>query len=276
MTQLHQPVAGTPRGAGYIVTNLKAWGTALVRAARPPPAVSPLRRYGGLLAVAAIAILLSMLFVDQAAIHAANRVPVWVNRAFNEFTDFGRSGKFLIPLGVLILLMTIIDAPWVVRGSRLVMAAVVVRLGFLFSAIALPGIVGSLFKNIIGRRRPSDFGPFSYEPLSWQPKFASFPSGHATTAFGVLVAFGALFPRLRPLLWLYAILIALSRVVISAHYPSDVLAGALLGGFGALLVRNWFAARRLAFYVASDHEVRPLPGPSFARLKRVAWGLFGS
>ena len=58
-----------------------------------------------LLAVAAIAILLSMLFVDQAAIHAVAKLPVWINRAFNEFTDFGRSGKFLIPLGILILLM---------------------------------------------------------------------------------------------------------------------------------------------------------------------------
>ena len=276
MTQLQTPATGTRRGAGYIVTNLIAWAGALVRAPRPPAAAPFLPRYGRLLVAAGIAIVLSMIVLDQPAFHAVARVPVWVNRAFNEFTDFGRSGKFLIPLGCLILLMAIIDAPWVARGARLVMAAVVVRLGFLFVAIALPGLVGSLLKNVIGRRRPSELGPFFYEPFAWIPKFASFPSGHATTAFGVLVAFGVLFPRLRPLLWLYAVLIALSRVVISAHYVSDVLAGALLGGLGALLVRDWFAARRLAFYVGPDRQVRPLPGPSFARLKRVAWGLFGS
>jgi undecaprenyl-diphosphatase len=92
----------------------------------------------------------------------------------------------------------------------------------------------------------------------------------------VLVAFGALFPRLRPLLWVYAILIAISRVVVSTHYPSDVIGGAVVGGFGALLIRNWFAERRLCFYVGSDHEVRPLPGPSLGRLKRVARRLLGS
>jgi hypothetical protein len=48
----------------------------------------------------------------------------------------------------------------------------------------------------------------------------------------------------------------------------------LLGGFGALLVRNWFAERRLAFYVAPDREVRPFPGLSWARLKTVAQRFF--
>ena len=54
-----------------------------------------------------------------------------MNRAFNEFTDFGLSGKFLYPLGILILLIAVIDAPWVVRGSRLVMAALVGVVGML-------------------------------------------------------------------------------------------------------------------------------------------------
>ena len=39
---------------------------------------------------------------------------------------------------------------------------------------------------------------------------------------------------------------------------------------GALLVRDWFAARGLAFTLAPDGAVRPMPGPSFARIKRVA------
>ena len=70
-------------------------------------------------------------------------------------------------------------------------------------------------------------------------------------AFAVAVAFGALWPRARPLLWAYAVLIAVSRVVVTAHHPSDVLAGALVGAFGALLVRDWFAARRLGVRAAA-------------------------
>src|SRR3954452_9792620 len=123
---------------------------------------------------------------------------------------------------------------------------------------------------MIGRRRPSDLGPWLYAPFTWKPAFASMPSGHSTTAFAVAVAFGALFPRARWALWAYAGLIALSRVVIAAHFPSDVIAGALVGGIGALLVRNWFAAHRLAFALRPNGTVRPLPGPSWRRVKRVA------
>jgi len=60
--------------------------------------------------------------------------------------------------------------------------------------------------------------------------------------------------------------IALSRVIIAAHYPSDVIAGACVGGFGALIIRNYFAARRLGFATAPDGTVYALPGPSLRRI----------
>jgi undecaprenyl-diphosphatase len=71
-------------------------------------------------------------------------------------------------------------------------------------------------------------------------------------------------------MWTYAVAIAASRVVLTAHFPSDVMAGAVVGVVGVLLVRDWFAARGLAFVLATDGLVRPLPGPSLARIKRVA------
>jgi undecaprenyl-diphosphatase len=77
-------------------------------------------------------------------------------------------------------------------------------------------------------------------------------------------------------MWAYAALIALSRVVVTAHHPSDVIAGAVAGTFGALLVRNWFAERRLGFAVGTDGRVRLLPGPSWSRIKRVARRLLPS
>jgi undecaprenyl-diphosphatase len=71
-------------------------------------------------------------------------------------------------------------------------------------------------------------------------------------------------------MWTYAVLIAASRIVLTAHHPSDVLAGAVFGIIGALLVRDWFAARRLGFVLGADGRARALPGPSFGRIKRVA------
>ena len=76
-------------------------------------------------------------------------------------------------------------------------------------------------------------------------------------------------------MWIYAGLVALSRVVLAAHYPSDVIAGAAVGAAGALFVRWWFASRRLGFAIDPDGAVHALPGPSWRRVKRVARRVFG-
>jgi membrane-associated phospholipid phosphatase len=140
----------------------------------------------------------------------------------------------------------------------------------------LPGLVSTVIKRWIGRVRPSGAGPFAYEPFSWRPEYASFPSGHVTTAFAALVAFGIIFPRIRPVLWVYALLIAATRVMVSAHYPSDVIAGAAFGAFGAVLVRDWFAVRGLGFFIDPDGAVHTMAGPSRRRIKRVAGALVAS
>jgi membrane-associated phospholipid phosphatase len=62
------------------------------------------------------------------------------------------------------------------------------------------------------------------------------------------------------------VLIALSRIVVTAHHPSDVVAGAFVGAAGAWLVRQWFAARGLGFAVTAIGTVRPMPGPNLQRI----------
>ena len=110
--------------------------------------------------------------------------------------------------------------------------------------------------------------------VAWQAKFASLPSGHATTAFAAAVAFGALFPRARIAFWIYAMLVAVSRIVLTAHHPSDVIVGAAVGAWSALLIRNWFAARRLGFTVRSDGTVAAFPLPSRRRVQALARAAF--
>jgi len=227
-------------------------------------------------ALAICAIVLSMLFLDAPAYEFATGLPPWLVDGAYEITDFGRSGWILVPLGTLIVLIALFASPALDRMSRALLAAVVVRLGYLFIAVGLPGLVSTLAKRWIGRVRPSAAGPFAYEPFSWRPEYASLPSGHATTAFAALVAFGIVFPRIGPVLWLYALFVAATRVVVSAHYPSDVIAGAAFGAFGALLVRDWFAARRLGFFVDSNGAVHTMAGPSRRRIKQVIGALVAS
>jgi membrane-associated phospholipid phosphatase len=231
------------------------------------------RRYRVQGAIACVAVVLSMVFLDQRAYQFASGLPMWLVDLFYEITDFGRSGWILVPTGLLIALIALLASPAFDYMTRGVLAMVVVRIGFIFIAVGLPGLIAAIVKRWIGRVRPSALGPFAYEPFSWRPQYASLPSGHTLTAFAALVAVGALFPRARPFLWFYALLIALSRIVVTAHYTSDVIAGAAIGAFGALWVRDWFARRRLGFVVGADGEVHTLPGPSLRRIKKVARAL---
>jgi membrane-associated phospholipid phosphatase len=64
-----------------------------------------------------------------------------------------------------------------------------------------------------------------------------------------------------------------SRVAVEAHYPSDVFAGAVVGAVGAMMVRRYFALRRLGFSVSQVDAVQAFPGPSLRRIKSVARAL---
>ena len=55
-----------------------------------------------------------------------------------------------------------------------------------------------------------------------------------------------------------AAVIAMTRLVLLAHHPSDVMAGAVIGVVGAIGVRHWFAARRVGFVIGTKGEIAPL------------------
>jgi len=224
--------------------------------------------------LAALIFLAVMLLLDAATVNGVGRLPQWIAWSFDQITDFGKSGWFLWPLGVLFLGLAAL--PSLPRLPQLVLAGIMVRVGFLFLAIGAPSLFDTIIKRMIGRARPlvgGSLDPYLFSPFKWTADYASLPSGHATTAFAALVAFGTLWPRARPVMWIYALLIATSRVVLTAHYPSDVLAGAAVGMTGALLVRRWFALRRLGFSVTPVGAIRQLPGPSLKRIKAVARAL---
>jgi membrane-associated phospholipid phosphatase len=242
---------------------------AVVALARPPRAKlpAPPRRAVAAVLLTCMAIIASMFLLDRTASDWARHLPGWFIEAFEQITDFGLSGWFLYPLGVILLGLAAVASPASPRLAQGVFAALGARFGFLFVAIAAPGLFTTIVKRLIGRARPYVGGydnPFLYKPFIWQPAYASMPSGHATTAAAAAVAIGAVWPRARPLMWLYALTIMFSRVVVVAHHPSDVLAGALVGAVGVLILRRLFAARRLAF---SPRDLRPYPWPSWRRLK---------
>jgi membrane-associated phospholipid phosphatase len=264
-------------GLRRITSTLLGWLALAVRPRRfPESRLLPARlRFAAGTLVGILLVGLAMLLADARGFTFAGTLPLWLVDTFNEFTDFGRSNWFLIPTGGLIVLGAILATPMAGRVTNLVLASLIVRFYFVFIAVALPGLFVTIVKRLIGRLRPSEAGPFVYVPWSWSPAYASMPSGHATTAVASAIAIGALWPKARIVMWIYAALILASRVVIQAHFVSDVLAAGFVGGFGAVLVRNWFAARRLAFIPGADGTVHAMPGPSWRRVKAVARRLLG-
>lgn len=257
------------------LTNIRS-GVALFFREPPPPGRRPDWPPRGHLAlgalVATIVVTVTVFALDARSVAGARALPSTIVEPFRYITDLGLSGWFLFPTAILLLLLAAADRPALPDMTRRVMASIAIRTGFVFMAIAVPGLFAAIIKRLIGRARPFVAGEDAWTSLFlvWRSDYASFPSGHATTAFAAAVAIGALWPRLRLLMFSYAILIAVSRIIVTVHHPSDVIAGAITGAIGALLVRNWYAARRLGFVVAADSGARRLPGPSWGRIKAVA------
>lgn len=173
--------------------------------------------------------------IDQALVAA--RTPFGV-QVFSLLTEFGGA---LIVIAVMAAALIVF---W--RGKRWAYA-----LGLL---ISLGGslTVAYLLKNLIERARP---------PIEWHAVVESsysFPSNHATVAmalYGFLMyAAWKLFPRYRvlfvPLCATLILLVGFSRLYLGVHYPSDVIAGLILGGIfawiGSLVVEKlaWIEGTR--------------------------------
>jgi membrane-associated phospholipid phosphatase len=253
--------------------NARATLAILFRAPRPDaePAIRiDMLRLSVWAGIAIAAVLGTMALIDPWSIANVRRLPVPLVESLDRLTDLGRSGWFLFPAGFALIALALRDAYPPPPFARRVLSIWAIRIGFVFAAIAVPGLFVAIVKRLIGRARPLVDGieTWAYKPLGWQVEYASLPSGHTATAFSALVAIGALFPHARALMWIYAVMIALSRVAVTAHHPSDVLAGAIVGAFGAILVRDWFAARKLGFFIDAQGRVQARPGPSLRRIAK--------
>jgi undecaprenyl-diphosphatase len=89
-----------------------------------------------------------------------------------------------------------------------------------------------IMKRTVVRSRPSVHGDRA--AMIAVPDRFSFPSGHATAAMSLALAYGLTFPALLLPLLAMAILVGFSRVRLAVHYPGDVLVGQLLAAAATL------------------------------------------
>ncbi|MFR1832308.1 MAG: phosphatase PAP2 family protein [Lachnospiraceae bacterium] len=142
-------------------------------------------------------------------------------------TFLGDGGWFWIALGAVLL---------AVPKTRKTGAAVLISLAVGF-------ILGNLIlKNAVARQRPCWLDQ-AVPLLIKSPTDYSFPSGHSLASFEGAVSIFLYHKKWGIAAVILAVLIACSRMYLFVHFPSDVLAGSLLGILIAVLVHKWLEDR---------------------------------
>lgn len=161
---------------------------------------------------------------------------------FRSYTDIGKSKYWLIVSGISAFLCALaLRIPPLQPKTRQRLAQIGEGLLFFFISIAASGIIADIIKPVLGRARPVMLdreGFYGFHPLSFSATMNSMPSGHSTTAFAIASVLTFFFPRGHTYWLLFAAAIAVSRVMVNAHYLSDVFAGDAVGFLTVLSLRT--------------------------------------
>ena len=142
----------------------------------------------------------------------------------------------------LYLFYAIFAGLWVYALVRKNRKFIHIGLAYLKAQLVFSLVVVRVLKVFFGRVRPGHGSGFTF--FGTTGNYNAFPSGHSADAFvsGVFLYYllkQTKYARFRFLPLIYAFLIAISRVFVSAHFPSDVVAGMTIGILGA-----WFFISR--------------------------------
>lgn len=143
-----------------------------------------------------------------------------MNKIMLGFTYMGNGGTIWIIIAAFLL----ID-----KTNRMAGAAVILTL--IISTIIGQGII----KHIVRRRRPCN-NRENGDLLIRKPLDYSFPSGHTLSSFAAAQVLSVYFTKYEMIFLIIAFFIALSRIYLQVHYPTDIIAGIVLGLFCSRLI----------------------------------------
>ena len=138
----------------------------------------------------------------------------------NGFTDTVM--KFITHLGDY-------GALWIITAIAMLCFKKTRKAGFCLAiSLALTAIIGNvILKNLFARTRP--FIAANVPIIINAPSGFSFPSGHTSSSFAAATALSLHYKKYAVIFYIVAALIGFSRIYLYVHYPSDVVAGAILG-----------------------------------------------
>ncbi|OCW12386.1 phosphoesterase [Brucella melitensis] len=146
-----------------------------------------------------------------------------------HITKFGKAYWFLVPAAALFVFYRFIN-----RSPQKSFNCF-----FIIASIAVSGIVIKILKIIFGRARPGvliDDGFYGFTFFRLDREFNSFPSAHTGVAIAAGVALALIMQKHRWVPIILGIVIASSRIIINAHYLSDVVASSLISTVTVLLL----------------------------------------
>ena len=126
---------------------------------------------------------------------------------------------------------------WIVMAAALLLFPRTRKYGL---AAALALVIGALICNVtlkplVARIRPYELADMAQRLLIDPPSDFSFPSGHTTSSFAAATALAASKAKGWPAAMALAVIIAFSRLYLYVHYPTDVIAGAVIGAASGLI-----------------------------------------
>lgn len=137
---------------------------------------------------------------------------------------------------------------------------------FVVTSSLIGAVAGAVAKWAVGRTRPVadmvvDIRPFDFDffrgglPGLLEQRNLCFPSGHAVQVFSLAACLSLLYPRWRYAWFAAALVVSMQRVVELAHYPSDVVGGALIGVLGYVATARLF---RVDAWAPADPATDPM------------------
>jgi len=167
-------------------------------------------------------LVLSFLFIDQPLATYLYSLRLGINYPFlNWITNVGLGGVYFVSLFSLALFFRYIvkRADWEARAW------------FLWLCVVVPSLVCFCLKMLLGRSRPKllfNDDLYGFYFFKTHAPFWSFPSGHSTTIMGLVFGLSILFPRYGYRFMFLGAVVAISRVLLTHHFLSDVLTASYL------------------------------------------------
>ena len=197
--------------------------------------------------IIALICIFCMLFVDRTVLNIIyTEQPEKIRLLFEKITRLGKGDLWIIGSLCLAVLGFFIKHFTASPKTRNRLNSIRVYSLFILSSILFSGALLNIIKTIIGRMRPRYFiteGLYGFQPFNFDFGMNTFPSGHSQTIWAVMTALIILFPRYALIFVPFATLVAASRILVSAHFVSDVLMGSYMGFLLTFYVYTWFVRK---------------------------------